>query len=126
VGGDAVRYYAVDHSSDISSGWTTQSCAGVACVSARAVSSDWRWLATTAVTLGGAYFHPIHCLMPASPSRVLRSVRRVEHLNAANQPHYNHAVELLENMDAVVRLLPEYLYWGTITDVMDHRERVMG
>jgi len=25
----------------------------------------------------------------------------------------------------VVRLLPEYLYWGTITDVMDHRERVM-
>jgi len=25
-----------------------------------------------------------------------------------------------------VRLLPEYLYWGTITDVMDHRERVMG
>jgi hypothetical protein len=47
-------------------------------------------------------------------------------LNAANQPHYNHAVELLENMDAVVRLLPDILYWGTITDVMDHRERVMG
>jgi hypothetical protein len=29
-------------------------------------------------------------------------------------------------MDAVVRLLPDVLYWGTITDVMDHRERVMG
>jgi hypothetical protein len=26
----------------------------------------------------------------------------------------------------VVRLLPDVLYWGTITDVMDHRERVMG
>jgi hypothetical protein len=47
-------------------------------------------------------------------------------LGPYNTPHYNHAVELLENMDAVVRLLPEYLYWGTITDVMDHRERVMG
>jgi len=35
-------------------------------------------------------------------------------------------VELLENMDAVVQLLPDILYWGTITDVMDHRERVMG
>jgi len=47
-------------------------------------------------------------------------------LNVIGHPHYNHAVELLENMDATVRLLPEYLYWGTITDVMDHRERVMG
>jgi hypothetical protein len=47
-------------------------------------------------------------------------------LGPYSTPHYNHAVELLENMDAVVRLLPEYLYWGTITDVMDHRERVMG
>jgi hypothetical protein len=84
-----------------------------------------KWLAATAVTLGAAYFHPIHCLMPVSPSRVLDRFDGWNILNAANQPHYNHAVELLENMDAVVRLLPEYLYWGTITDVMDHRERVM-
>ena len=46
--------------------------------------------------------------------------------NVIGEPHYCHPVELLENMDAVVQLLPEYLYWGTITDVMDHRERVMG
>jgi hypothetical protein len=85
-----------------------------------------RWLAATAVTLGAAYFHPIHCLMPVSPSRVLDRFDGWNILNAANQPHYNHAVELLENMDAIVRLLPDVLYWGTITDVMDHRERVMG
>jgi hypothetical protein len=63
--------------------------------------------------------------MPVSPSRVLDRFDGWNILNAANQPHYNHAVELLENMDAVVRLLPDVLYWGTITDVMDHRERVM-
>jgi hypothetical protein len=46
-------------------------------------------------------------------------------LNVIGEPHYCHPVELFENMDAVVQLLPDVLYWGTITDVMDHRERVL-
>jgi len=125
-GGDAVRFYQLDHSSDISSDWTTNPALAWRAYRRVLCMATGRWLATTAVTLGGAYFHPIHCLMPASPSRVLDRFDGWNILNAANQPHYNHAVELLENMDAVVRLLPEYLYWGTITDVMDHRERVMG
>ena len=125
-GGDAVRFYQVDHSSDISSGWTTNPALAWRAYRRVLCQAIGRWLSTTAVTLGGAYFHPIHCLMPASPSRVLDRFDGWNILNAANQPHYNHAVELLENMDAVVRLLPDVLYWGTITDVMDHRERVMG
>jgi len=125
-GGDAVRFLNLDHSSDISSGWTTNPELAWRAYRRVLCQATGRWLAMTAVTLGGAYFHPIHCLMPVSPSRVLDRFDGWNILNAANQPHYNHAVELLENMDAVVRLLPEYLYWGTITDVMDHRERVMG
>ena len=125
-GGDAVRYLNLDHSNDISSGWTTNPALAWRAYRRVLCQLTGRWLATTAVTLGAAYFHPIHCLMPVSPSRVLDRFDGWNILNAANQPHYNHAVELLENMDAVVRLLPEYLYWGTITYVMDHRERVMG
>jgi hypothetical protein len=125
-GGDAVRYLSLDHSSDISSGWTTNPALAWRAYRRVLCMVTGRWLAATAVTLGAAYFHPIHCLMPVSPSRVLDRFDGWNILNAANQPHYNHAVELLENMDAVVRLLPDYLYWGTTTDVMDHRERVMG
>ena len=125
-GGDAVRYLNLDHSSDISSGWTTNPALAWRAYRRVLCQAIGRWLATTAITLGGAYFHPIACLMPAAPNRVMERFDGWNILNAANQPHYNHAVELLENMDAVVRLLPEYLYWGTITDVMDHRERVMG
>jgi hypothetical protein len=124
--GDAVRYLSLDHSNDISSGWATNPALAWRAYRRVLCMATGRWLATTAITLGGAYFHPIQCLMPAAPNRVLDRFDGWNILNAANQPHYNHAVELLENMDAVVRLLPEYLYWGTITDVMDHRERVMG
>jgi hypothetical protein len=125
-GGDAVRYLSLDHSNEISSGWTTNPALAWRAYRRVLCMATGRWLATTAVTLGGAYFHPISCLMPAAPNRVLDRFDGWNILNAANQPHYNHAVELLENMDAVVRLLPDVLYWGTITDVMDHRERVMG
>jgi len=125
-GGDAVGYLALDHSSDISSGWTTNPALAWRAYRRVLCMLAGRWLATTAITLGGAYFHPHSCLMVAAQNRVLDRFDGWNILNAANQPHYNHAVELLENMDAVVRLLPEYLYWGTITDVMDHRERVMG
>jgi hypothetical protein len=124
-GGDAVRHYQLDHSSDISSGWTTNPALAWRAYRRVLCMVTGRWLATTAVTLGCVYFHPMQCLMPAAPNRVLDRFDGWGILNAANQPHYNHAVELLENMDAIVRLLPEYLYWGTITDVMDHRERVM-
>ena len=125
-GGDAVRFYQLDHSGDISSGWTTNPALAWRAYRRVLCMATSRWLATTAVTLGGAYFHPLSCLMPVAPNRVLDRFDGWNIRNAANQPHYNHAVELLENMDAVVRLVPAVLYWGTITDVMDHRERVMG
>jgi hypothetical protein len=122
---DAVGSYRLDHSGDISANWTTQPVAAWRAYRRVLCQLTSNWLSSTAVSLGGAYFHPIACLLVAAPSRVLDRFDGWNILNAANQPHYNHAVELLENMDAVVQLLPDVLYWGTITDVMDHRERAM-
>jgi len=125
-GGDAVRSYQLDHSSDISSNWTTQSVAAWRAYRRVLCLAMGRWLFTTAVVLGGFYIHPHATSMIMSPSDPLARFDGWSKQNVIGEPHYNHIVELLEEMDAVVQLLPEYLYWGTITDVMDHRERVMG
>jgi hypothetical protein len=76
--------------------------------------------------LGGFYIHPITQAMIVSLSDPLARFDGWSKQNVIGEPHYCHPVELLENMDAVVRLLSDVLYWGTITDVMDLRERVLG
>jgi hypothetical protein len=125
-GGDAVRHYLLDHGSDISANWATQQVAAWRAYRRLLCQTTSIWLHGTAVELSGAYFHPNQSLMCVSLANPIAPFEGWSRLGPYSTPHYNHAVELLENMDAVVRLLPEYLYWGTITDVMDHRERVMG
>jgi hypothetical protein len=125
-GGDAVRSWLLDHSSDISSNWTTQPVAAWRAYRRVLCLAMGRWLFTTAVVLGGFYIHPHATSMIMSLSNPLARFDGWSKRNVIGEPHYNHVVELLENMDAIVQLLPDVLYWGTITDVMDHRERVMG
>ncbi len=125
-GGDAVRRWRLDHGSDISSNWTTQPVAAWRAYRRVMCLAMSRWVSTTAVVLGAFYIHPNNAAMIISPSDPLARFDGWSKRNVIGEPHYCHPVELLENMDAIVRLLPEYLYWGTITDVMDHRERVMG
>jgi len=124
--GDAVRSWRLDHGNDISSNWTTQSVAAWRAYRRVLCLAMGRWLFTTAVVLGGFYIHPHASSLIMSLSDPLARFDGWSKRNVIGEPHYNHVVELLENMDAIVQLLPEYLYWGTITDVMDHRERVMG
>jgi hypothetical protein len=126
AGGDAVRHYSLDHGSDISANWATQQVAAWRAYRRLLCQTTSIWLHATVVELSGAYFHPNQSLMCVSLADPVAPFEGWSRLGPYGTPHYNHAVELLENMDAVVRLLPEYLYWGTITDVMDHRERVMG
>jgi len=123
---DAVRRWRLDHGNDISANWTTSAVAAWRAYRRVVCQAIGNWLSTTAVALGAFYFHPINGAMIVSLSDPLARFDGWSKLNVIGHPHYNHAVELLENMDAVVRLLPDVLYWGTITDVMDHRERVMG
>jgi hypothetical protein len=124
--GDAVRHYSLDHGSDISANWATQQVAAWRAYRRLLCQTTSNWLHCTVVELSSAYFHPPQSLMCVSLADPVAPFEGWSRLGPYGTPHYNHAVELLENMDAVVRLLPEYLYWGTITDVMDHRERVMG
>ena len=125
-GGDAVRRRMLDHGNDISRNWTTQPVAAWRAYRRVLCQGISDWLSITAVVLGALYIHPINAAMIISLSDPLARFNGWSKQNVIGEPHYCHSVELLENMDAVVRLLPEYLYWGTITDVMDHRERVMG
>jgi len=125
---DAVRFYALDHSNDISTNWTTQPVAAWRAYRRVLCQVMGIWLHATAVGLSGAYFHAPGtqmCVDASSPSAILAPFDGWSRLGPYNTPHYNHAVEIFTNMDAIVQLLPDVLYWGTITDVMDHRERVM-
>jgi len=125
-GGDAVRHYLLDHGSDISANWATGQVAAWRAYRRLLCQTTSIWLHGTAVELSSAYFHPNQSLMCVSLADATLPFEGWSRLGPYGTPHYNHAVELLENMDAIVRLLPDVLYWGTITDVMDHRERVMG
>jgi len=124
--GDAVRRWQLDHGNDISSGWTSNPALAWRAYRRVLCQGIGSWLSATAVALGGFYIHAYTNSMIMSLSDPLARFDGWSKQNVIGEPHYCHPVELLENMDAVVRLLPEYLYWGTITDVMDHRERVMG
>jgi hypothetical protein len=124
--GDGVRHWQLDHGNDISANWTTSAVAAWRAYRRVLCQGIGNWLSTTAVVLGAFYIHPITQAMIMSLSDPLARFDGWSKQNVIGEPHYNHIVELLENMDAVVRLLPDVLYWGTITDVMDHRERVMG
>jgi transposase len=124
--GDGVRHWQLDHGNDISANWTTSAVAAWRAYRRVLCQGIGNWLSTTAVVLGAFYIHPITQAMIMSLSDPNARFNGWSVQNVIGHPHYNHEIELLENMDAVVRLLPDVLYWGTITDVMDHRERVMG
>jgi hypothetical protein len=125
-GSDAVRYWQLDHGNDISANWTTSAVAAWRAYRRVVCQGIGNWLFVTAALLGAFYFHPINGAMIVSLSDPLARFDGWSKQNVIGEPHYCHSVELLENMDAVVQLLPDVLYWGTITDVMDHRERVLG
>jgi hypothetical protein len=124
-GGDGVRTWSLDHNNDISSNWTTDAVAAWRAYRRVVCLGIGQWLYATAVVLGGFYIHPYTNSMIMSLSDPLARFDGWSKLNVIGEPHYCHPVELFENMDAVVQLLPDVLYWGTITDVMDHRERVL-
>jgi hypothetical protein len=125
--GDGVRMWLLDHGNDISANWTTSAVAAWRAYRRVVCLGIGYWLFATAAVLGGFYVHPLYghaMILSLSDPNARFNGWSVQ--NVIGHPHYNHEIELLENMDAVVRLLPDILYWGTITDVMDHRERVLG
>ncbi len=47
-------------------------------------------------------------------------------LNANGQPHWNPTVELMENVRTIVKVLSDYLFFGSVSDLIKVREKVMG
>lgn len=125
-GGDAVRYYQLDFGSDISTNWSTDPSLAWRAYRRVVGQMTGNWLSTACISLGATYTHPPSFLMMMNLSNPVARFDGWNLLNTANQPHYNHIVEVNENMDAIVRLVPGFLKWGNITDIMDLREKVMG
>jgi hypothetical protein len=54
-------------------------------------------------------------LAPFDPARLCY----IATVDGHNAPHWNMTKEMLELMDFVVQILPEFYRWGTVSDVMD-------
>ncbi len=82
-----------------------------------------QWLQTSVGQLGAAYLHPVTCF-GASPSHP--TARFSEFVpNLSGLPAYNHFVELLCEMEPIVQVLSDYLYFGSVSDLFAVRERVL-
>ncbi len=82
------------------------------------------WLATSVLKLGASYLHTVTCF-GASPSKP--TARFSEFVpNLSGLPAYNHFVELLCEMEPIVQVLSDYLYFGSVSDLFAVRERVYG
>ncbi|MFQ3611266.1 MAG: hypothetical protein SNJ72_07205 [Fimbriimonadales bacterium] len=81
------------------------------------------WLGITATTLGVAYLHPVTCFGASPFNPTARFGEGIS--NLAGYPHHNHMVELLCEMDIIIQVLSPYLRWGSVTDLLDLRDRVL-
>lgn len=123
--GDAVRYYELDFSGDISSKWDTDQTLAWRAYRRVVAHTVGRWLSTSVINLGATYLHPGWAACVMNLTNPTARFDGWNLLNTANQPHFNYFVELVETMDLVVRLLPRFLKWSHITEMMDLREQVM-
>ncbi|OYT68500.1 MAG: hypothetical protein CFK48_11385, partial [Armatimonadetes bacterium CP1_7O] len=69
---------------------------------------------------------PVSCWYGCNPDTPVARFDSENILNANGQPHWNPTVELMENMRVIVRVLSDYLQFGSVSDLIAVRERVMG
>ncbi|MCX7688202.1 MAG: hypothetical protein N2045_09550 [Fimbriimonadales bacterium] len=119
------RHFDIDN--DISTNWNTQYEA-MACRAYQRVFTTMftSWLGI-ACRLNAPVYHPPHILgmlsateplAPFDPARLCY----IATVDGHNAPHWNMTKEMLELMDFVVQILPEFYRWGTVSDVMDRIE----
>jgi hypothetical protein len=127
-GRHAVGWFALDSaSSDIIGQWATSRQTASWRAHGRALSYlSGRWLAINALNLGAAYVHPAWVWYGCSVSQPVARFDGENLLNVNGQPHWNPVVELMENMRAIVRVLSDYLQFGSVSDLIAVREKVLG
>ncbi|MEN3001378.1 MAG: hypothetical protein ABDI19_06000 [Armatimonadota bacterium] len=84
------------------------------------------WLMVCVVFLGAPYIHPVPTWMGVSLSQPVARFSGLNILNAAGTPHFNPTVEMLECMRDIISVLSNYLFFGSVSDVIKARERVIG
>lgn len=127
-GRHAVGWFGLDSaSSDIAGQWTTNRQAASWRAHRRALCRlTGIWLSINAVHLGAAYVHPAWVWYGCSVSQPVARFDGENLLNVNGQPHWNPTVELMENMRVIVRVLSDYLQFGSVSDLIAVREKVMG
>lgn len=71
------------------------------------------------------WWHPAMHWYGASTTQTTARFEGENILNASGQPHWNPTVELLENLRGIVSVLAGYLKFGSISDLIVLRERVL-
>ncbi len=126
--GDAVKLFELDSTdNDITGQWSTNRHAAAWRAHRRALcrlTGD--WLSINVTHLGAAYMHPVACWYGCNPDTPVARFDSENILNANGQPHWNPTMELMENMRVIVRVLNDYLQFGSVSDLIAVRERVMG
>lgn len=127
AGRHAVGFFGLDSASnDITGQWSTNRQAASWRAHQRALCRlTGIWLFINVANLGAAYIHPAWSWYGCSVSQPVARFDGENILNVNGQPHWNPTVELMENMRVIVGVLKEYLKFGSVSDLIAVRERVM-
>lgn len=124
----AVGWFGLDSAAgDITGEWSSNRQAAAWRAHRRALCRlTGAWLSINVTHLGAAYIHPAWAWYGCSVSQPVARFDGENLLNANGQPHWNSTVELMENMRVIVNVLSDYLKFGSISDLIAVREKVMG
>lgn len=110
--------------SDISTNWSANREAMAWRAYQRAMTSSLYAYLMAIGRLQAAYRHPVTSISSAYPADPTRdfdpALLAHSSIQDANNtvPAFNHIVDILKEMDKIVSVLSDYLYWGTVSDVM--------
>lgn len=118
---DAITSYSINVNNDLTTGFPATAHR----IHRRAVAvCTLRWLACCTVLLGAPYIHPISGMVGGDQNDPVRRFDGGGN-NYWNRPAWNAVVELFENMRVIVGVLSDYLKFGSVSDLIMVRERVM-
>ncbi|GIV05286.1 MAG: hypothetical protein KatS3mg016_0861 [Fimbriimonadales bacterium] len=117
----AVGSWGLDNAGDITSDYPNTARRAYRRALCYTVSS-WLWANTT--MLGACYVHPAANI----GFNLIAPYTRFDGVLEwkPGLPHFNNIVETFEEMYLIVRVLSDYLYFGSVSDLIKIREKVMG
>ncbi|RMH09068.1 MAG: hypothetical protein D6697_04475 [Armatimonadetes bacterium] len=120
-GRDAVSSWGLDNAGDITSDYPNTARRAYRRALCYSVS---RWLGANTTLLGACYVHPAANIgfNLSNPNARFDGILEWK----PGLPHFNNIVETFEEMYLVVQVLSDYLFFGSVSDLIKVREKVMG